>query len=221
MQSSWAHRVLIGATRGRLDEGLLGEGTPQAWDALLSAASAHGMEGWLARRLAAQRRTPPHVGRSLQASAARRASDHGRALEDLYKALETLRDANIESTALDGPSLTLRCYGDGTLRPCPASDLLLPVSAVERATDSLLTDGFRPMEGTTTPAVATLEGPSSSVIRLRRHVVEPASARHTLGMASDELWGKAVPVDIDGLSCRVLPASEELARLCLQASVGG
>jgi glycosyltransferase involved in cell wall biosynthesis len=221
MQSSWAHRVLIGATRGRLDDGLLGEGTPQAWDALLSAASAHGMEGWLAWRLAAQTRTPPHIGRSLQASSARRASDHGRALEDLSRALDELRDANIESAALDGPSLTLRCYGDGALRPCPATDLLLPASAVERATDSLLTKGFRPTERTTTPAVSTLEGPANSVIRLRRHVVEPARARRALGMTSDELWSKAVPVDLDGLSCRVLPASEELARLCLRASVEG
>ncbi|MDQ4025374.1 MAG: hypothetical protein M3217_07780, partial [Actinomycetota bacterium] len=96
---SWTHEVLLSAAR--LGDGPVpprpAAGRPgglpdgdETWEGLAMAARAHGIQGWLARRLRGQEGVPHDFQVRLQAAAARIAGGHRRMLGVAADALAVL-----------------------------------------------------------------------------------------------------------------------------------
>lgn len=218
MQTSWAHQTLIGATRGELEARLLREATPQAWDEMLAAASTQGVQGWLSAALSPQTGTPPHVLRVLGEAASEVESAHAAALESLARAVEALTASGIIATALDGPVLSARCYGNASARAYPGIELLVSPSDIDAARAALSSSDFRLREEARPGP--SFEAGSGAPVELYSHIVASPGARAALRMTDEELVCRTVTYGADGVACGVLPAAEEMARLCLRASLG-
>jgi hypothetical protein len=123
-------------------------GAPEAnWDALTRCATQHGVTGLLDGALAGSAAAPQAV----RDRAARRDAVAGlwqaHLLDVLESAVAALGKRGISVAALKGPVLAARLYPSGTTRHCIDLDLLVHEADLDRAIETLRSDGFEPDNG--------------------------------------------------------------------------
>ena len=222
---SWAHEVLASAADpGPPDPVLLERAGPSQWASLFDASSAHGMTGWLARRLRPAPSVPQEWQLKLQGAALAIGQNHSRRLADARSALALL-GANV--LVLKGPALVERYYKDPTLRPYGDVDLYVLPGDFRRAVHELENEGYHLKDRNWDFIAGDMRGqlhftaPSGGVIELHWHVVNSGRQRKTLGMASDELLRDATRSELGGQACLALQPADEVAHLCLHAALHG
>ncbi|TMK22395.1 MAG: nucleotidyltransferase family protein, partial [Actinobacteria bacterium] len=130
---TWSHRLLIACA---------GRDSQADWADLARVASAHGVEGWVARELRSRAEVPRDFQLQLQAAALRAAANHRERLDDAREVLELLGGAGIEAMVLKGPALVERYYRDESLRSYGDVDLFVPPIRFREALATLERGGF-------------------------------------------------------------------------------
>lgn len=224
-ERSWAHRTLLELAAGAPVEEAR---DVRQWEELAAVAGAHGMLGWLASKLRGSDAVPTAVQIQLQASALRHAGEHLEHLALAKRALALLNGAGVETMVLKGPALVERYYRDPHIRPYGDVDLYVPPPRLEAALAALTAhDDFKLIDRNWTFLVNDLRGqlhllsPSRRTLELHWHPVNDARQRSALRMDPDELWDAAIPAQLDGVDCFVLPPGEEIAHLALHTAMHG
>ena len=222
---SWTHEVLLSAARS--ETGPLPpppEGRP--WEELALAGGAHGLQGWVARRLRGGD-VPPGFQIPLQAAAARIAGNHRKMLGVTQTALEALGGAGVDAVILKGPALVERYYDDPMLRAYGDVDVLVRPGDFGRALAALRAGGYTLTDKNWSFLVRDLRGQvhlttdEGAVVELHWHLVNGLRQRRTLRMAPEEAWENVVAADLAGTRCYVLGYEDEIAHLALHAAMHG
>ncbi|MFN2586702.1 MAG: nucleotidyltransferase family protein [Actinomycetota bacterium] len=223
---SWTHEVLLSAARlagGPVAPPPAG----QTWEGLALAARAHGVQGWLARRLRRAEGVPADFQIRLQGAAARIAGNHRKMLAVAAHALSVLDGAGVGALVLKGPALVERYYADPTLRAYGDIDLLVrpadfgsALGALERAGYALTDRNWdflvRDLRGQ-----VHLTGRDGAVVELHWHLVNGSRQRRTLQMSPEEIWDAAIEARLGDVACLVLAREDEIAHLALHAAMHG
>jgi Uncharacterised nucleotidyltransferase len=157
---------------------------------------------------------------------------HGNSLRNLHLARELVRltalleQGGVEPLALKGPALAVTAHGAIAMRQFTDLDLLVRKSEVGHAVEILLRDGYAPRAGY---ALADLEQPGAYEITLARagrlieidlhwRLIPPY---FPLALDGEELWRRAMRVEIDGGAVRTLTPADHLLYLCAHGAKHG
>ena len=157
---------------------------------------------------------------------------HGNSLRNLHLSRELVRltalleRGGVEPLALKGPALAVTAYGAIAMRQFTDLDLLVRKSEVGRAVEILLGDGYAPRVGS---ALADLDHPGTYEITLAQagrlteidlhwRLIPPY---FPFALDSEELWRRAVRVEIEGGALRTLAPADYLLYLCAHGAKHG
>lgn len=223
---SWVHHTLLSSARGEKPPDLPAESDPR-WSELAAAASAHGVQGWVARSLRGVAGVPASFQVPLQAAAVRIAANHQRLLGEATRVTELLDAASTSAVVLKGPALVERYYRDPTLRSYGDVDLLVRPRDFAAALDALQGAGYLLEDRNWQFLVEDLRGqihlmsPGGAMIELHWHLVNGSRQRRTLAMGPEEIWDSVEQTHLAGAPAAVLRREDELAHLLLHAAMHG
>jgi hypothetical protein len=157
---------------------------------------------------------------------------HGNSLRNLHLARELVRltalleQGGVEALALKGPALALTAYGAITMRQFIDLDLLVRKSEVGRAVEILRNEGYAPRGGY---GVADLGRPGAYEIAMAQtgrlieidlhwRLIPPY---FPLTLDGEDLWRRAVRVEIEGGAVRTLAPADHLLYLCAHGAKHG
>jgi hypothetical protein len=203
--------------RGDAD-GLRAEGGPD-WPACATLAMRHGLAPLLyhrGRRMADAWPLPPAVERELRTSWMGATLENQAILAAAGGAIRRLADAGIRVAALKGLHLAAAVYEHPALRKMTDVDLLVPADQVGAARAVLIDAGYTP-EGADDPTiqhVAQMVKARAAPIELHRELY-PTPNPFRLDV--EPLWGRMVPIAVNGAPAFGLGAEDLLLHLCVHA----
>jgi len=192
----------------------------EAWRRLASAAAAHGLTGWLFRRLTpAWSALPPDVRQRLERRSIDLAARTMMLATELAGLVGALEAAGVRCAPLRGLDLAERVYGDAAARPMGDIDLLVSRGELARVSAVLGGLGFAEVDrraGFASAFSNTLE------LVAARHggvVVEPhwslAYPPFVEALAAERVWAMCRRGTVAGTSCWRLGTAALLVHLCL------
>ncbi|MGH7914431.1 MAG: nucleotidyltransferase domain-containing protein [Candidatus Binataceae bacterium] len=157
---------------------------------------------------------------------------YGNSVHNLHLARELVRltalleQGEVEPLAFKGPALAVTAYGGVALRQFTDLDLLVRRSEVGRAVEILLDEGYAPRAGY---GIADLGRPGAYEIAMARTGALAEIDLHwrlippffPLALDGDDLWRRAVPVEIEGVPVRTLSPVDHLLYLCAHGAKHG
>lgn len=166
------------------------------------------------------------------ALAALRREFYGNSLRNLHLARELVRltavleKTGVETIAFKGPALAASAYGDIKLRQFLDLDLLVRESQAARAVEILRAEGYVPDAGydasdTGRPGSfeISLSRPGSIMaIDLHWRLAEPY---FPFGLDGEDLWRRAVRIEIEGGSVRTMALDDQMLYLCAHGARHG
>ena len=164
-----------------LAEGRAPVAEPESWRALFALARRERVLGltW-SRSSSIIRRSAPEVAASWQRQALTLGLYGQQQLEELAVAVRALRAAEIAVVVLKGAPLSLRLYGDPTVRPTLDSDLYIPLEQRAESARILANAGWR-VTSAQWPEEERLErrvGEHNFVIEVHSSAIDDASLDH-------------------------------------------
>jgi Uncharacterised nucleotidyltransferase len=157
---------------------------------------------------------------------------YGNSVRNLHLARELVRltalleRGGVEPLALKGPALAVAAYGAVAMRQFTDLDLLVRKSEVRRAAEILLDEGYTPSAGY---GLADLDRPGGYEIAMARAGALTEIDLHwrlipsyfPLALDGEELWRRAVRIEIEGAAVRTLAAADHLLYLCAHGAKHG
>ncbi len=210
--------------------------------ARLRAIVQSGVDWPLATRMALVQAVLPLVYRYLTAELADalpadaatnlRRAYQGNSLRNLHLARELIRltalleRGGVETLALKGPALAMTAYGSVAMRQFTDLDLLVRKSAVPRAVELLHNEGYALREGfgladlgrRDTYEIALTRADRLTEIDLHWRLILPY---FPFSLDSEDLWRRAVRVEIEGGAVRTLAPADHLLYLCVHGAKHG
>ena len=195
------------------------------WDALIQLANRHKASPLLYQQLkglAPDTRVPASVLQELREIYLQSAIRNMHLYRELTPVLTALRDADIPVIVLKGARLAEIVYDNIALRPMGDVDLLVPKNHLQRAADTLTALGYEPLKPYSIDVdVAVLHHltpfikPNGIKIEIHWTITRP-NQHYTI--AVDELWERAVPIQIAGIDVLGLCPEDLLLHLCVHTS---
>jgi hypothetical protein len=157
---------------------------------------------------------------------------YGNSVRNLHLARELVRLAallergGVEALALKGPALAMAAYGAVAMRQFTDLDLLVRESEARRAMELLLSEGYALRAGY---ELADLGRPGACEIALARPGALTEIDLHwrlippyfPLALDGEDLWRRAVRVEIEGTAVRRLAPADHLLYLCAHGAKHG
>jgi hypothetical protein len=157
---------------------------------------------------------------------------HGNSLRNLHLSRELVRltalleQGGVEPLALKGPALAVTAYGDIAMRQFTDLDLLVRKSEVTRAVGILFNEGYAPHAGCSLGdlgragayELALARPGAMTEIDLHWRLVPPY---FPLAPDGEELWRRAVRVEVEGAAVRTLAHADYLLYLCAHGAKHG
>ncbi|MBU1050865.1 nucleotidyltransferase family protein [Candidatus Bipolaricaulota bacterium] len=155
-----------------------------------------------------------------------------RLCNELKRIVETLRADDVSSTGeiipvivLKGLHLATQVYDNIALRQMGDLDLLVPKQHLQRAADALITSGYKPLKPYSVDVDVALSQHLTAFIKSEISKIDKVEIHWTLTkpnqpytIAVDELWVRAVPLQIAGIDVLGLCSEDLLLHLCLHTS---
>ncbi len=166
------------------------------------------------------------------ATSSLRRAFYGNSVRSLHLARELVRlgalleRGGVEPLALKGPALAMTAYGAVTMRQFNDLDLLVRKSEVGRAAEILRDAGYAPRAGY---GLADLDRPGAYEIAMARVGALTDVDLHwrlippyfPLALDGEDLWRRAVRIDIEGVPVRTLAPADHLLYLCAHGAKHG
>jgi putative nucleotidyltransferase-like protein len=157
---------------------------------------------------------------------------YGNSVRNLHLARELVRltalleRGGVEPLALKGPALAMAAYGAITMRQFNDLDLLVRKGEVGRAAEILLGAGYAPRAGyglddLDRPGayeIAMARAGSLTDIDLHWRLIPPY---FPLALDGEELWRRAMPIEIEGAPVRTLAPADHLLYVCAHGAKHG
>ncbi|MGB6564835.1 MAG: nucleotidyltransferase family protein, partial [Candidatus Binataceae bacterium] len=207
--------------RALVDEGV-------DWQLAIDMASVQAVMPLVYRYLAAELEgaLPPDAASSI------RRAFYGNSVRNLHLARELVRltalleQGGVEALALKGPALAMTAYGAVTMRQFNDLDLLVRKSEVGRAAEILRAAGYAPRPGY---GLADVDRPGGYEIAMARAGALTDIDLHwrlippyfPLALDGEELWRRAVRIEIEGAPVRTLAPADHLLYLCAHGAKHG
>jgi hypothetical protein len=167
-----------------------------------------------------------------EATSGLRRAFYGNSVRNLHLARELVRlttlleQGGVEPLALKGPALATAAYGAVTMRQFNDLDLLVRKGEVRRAADILLAAGYAPRAGY---RLADLDRPGAYEIAMVRTGALMEIDLHwrlippyfPLALDSEDLWRRAVRIEVEGAPVRTLTPADHLLYLCAHGAKHG
>lgn len=161
-----------------------------------------------------------------------RAAFYGNSVRNLHLARELVRltelleKGGVEPLALKGPALAMAAYGAVTMRQFNDLDLLVRKSEVGRAAEILRGAGYAARAGY---SLADLDRSGAYEITMARAGALTEIDLHwrlipayfPLALDGEDLWRRAVGIEIEGASVRTLAPADHLLYLCAHGAKHG
>ena len=145
---------------------------------------------------------------------------------ELVRLMALLERGGVEPLALKGPALAITAYGAVVMRQFTDLDLLVRKSEVARAAEILLGDGYAPLPGYSLGdfdrpgayEIAMTRAGSLTEIDLHWRLLPPY---FPLTIDGEDLWRRAVRLEIEGGAVRTLAPADHLLYLCAHGAKHG
>ena len=193
----------------------------QQWDDVAALSRRHGLAPILYQRLkmlSAAVRIPAETMESLRLAYVYSSARNIRLYRDLGLVLSALRGADVPAIALKGAYLADAVYRDAALRPMSDIDLLVRVQDIAKASEALVSLGYR-AAGKPSPHAIHLDPftrPGHVDIEIHYHIVDPAQMKE---VDVDGLWRRAQDVRVGDCNMRTLSREDLFLQLCLHMAV--
>jgi hypothetical protein len=169
---------------------------------------------------------------SADATSGLRRAFYGNSVRNLHLARELARltalleRGGVEPLALKGPALAIAAYGAVSMRQFTDLDLLVRTSEVGRAAEILFNEGYAPRAGY---GLADLDRPGAYEIAMARAGALTEIDLHwrlippyfPFALDGEELWRRAVRIEIEGAAVRTLAPADHLLYLCAHGAKHG
>jgi len=201
--------------------------TEESWERLLESAVRHDLAPVLYSRLNEHGiDVPAGIGQKLRQSYLASAARSMCQFNELGIILRALQAAGIPVIPLKGACLAEAVYGNIALRPMGDADLLVQSRDVRKAIDVLRLRGFAP-EGAFDPVAEQTISHGVPMVRtgglrvdLHWTLVGPRDCTRFGPKDLDEIWSRAKPGNVGGVSVLLLSPTDLLLHLCMHAAVG-
>jgi uncharacterized protein (DUF2267 family) len=191
---------------------------------LLALGDEHGVLALLSARLREcnDATVPPELRQQLQDWQRVQAVFSLSLTAELFRLLDQFAANGIETLAIKGPALSVRCYGDAGARQYSDLDLIARDSDILRCTEAMIALGYEPK--IPLPAIQTGKFPGEYVFTRRdtKLLVEFHTERtfryYPRPLRVDKLFERQVRVCFDGQSVPALSTEDELVLICIHGA---
>jgi Uncharacterised nucleotidyltransferase len=224
--SSPEWRLLLECANPHSDPHTFGELLHQAldWPLLLALGDEHGVLVLLSARLRDfnDAIAPPELREQLQHWQRVQAVFSLSLTAELFRLLDQFAASGIETLAIKGPALSVRCYGDAGARQYSDLDLIVRDRDILRCTEAMISLGHAPK--IPLPAIQAGKFPGEYVFTRRdtKLLVEFHTERtfryHPRPLRVDKLFERQVRVCFDGHDVPALSTEDELLLICIHGA---
>lgn len=197
---------------------------PLDWAALYTVTEQHLMLPLLNMRLQefGDNVVPPDISQKLQEYCRAHALLTLRLIAELFRVTGRLAARNIETLAIKGPILSLRCYGDPGIRHFTDLDFIVRGQDIARCTEAMLELGYEPR--IPLDAIAAERIPGEYVFRHpETRVIVEFHTEHTFRyhprrLELDKVFERKASIIVDQHCVPALSVEDELVFSCIHAA---
>ena len=194
------------------------------WRVLLQDAESHGVMPLLAERVMNLdgALVPPDIRHKLRESRRAYTVCSLRMTAELFRLLERLAEAGIETLVTKGPALSVRCYGDPGMRQYADLDLVVREKDIRRATQVMLELKYAPrvpltaIDAKKIPGEYAFRKPGTELL-VEFHT-ERTFRYHPRPLRIEKLFDRRASVIIDGRDVPALSLEDELVLICVHGA---
>jgi hypothetical protein len=195
-----------------------------SWPVLLTLAEEHGVVSLLASGVArfAENLAPPefvHKIRQLQRTQALSALQM---TAELFRLVDQFRDAGLDILLVKGPTLALRAFGDTGARQYGDLDFLVRQKDILRATELMITAGYKPEIAV--EAISPKKIPGQYVfVRIAAPLLVELHTERTMryfprGLPIEDFFARRQLLNVDGHQIPALAIEDELILICIHGA---
>ena len=194
------------------------------WRVLLQDAESHGVMPLLAKRVMNLdgALVPQDIRHRLRDSRRAYTACSLRMTAELYRLLERLAETGIEALVTKGPALSVRCYGDPSMRQYSDLDLVVREADIRRATQAMLGFDYCPRVPLTAIEAKKIPGEyafrkSGTQLLLEFHT-ERTFRYHPRPLQIEKIFQRRAAVAVDGRDVPALSLEDELVLICVHGA---
>jgi Uncharacterised nucleotidyltransferase len=194
------------------------------WLVLLQDAESHGVMPLLAERVMNLdgALVPQHIHHRLRESRRAYAVCSLQMTAELFRLLERLAEAGIETLVTKGPALSVRCYGDAGMRQYSDLDLVVRQTQIRRATQAMLDFDYDPRVPLTAIDAKKIPGEyafrkSGTQLLLEFHT-ERTFRYHPRPLQIEKIFQRQAAVAVDARDVPALSLEDELVLICVHGA---
>ena len=194
------------------------------WLVLLQDAESHGVMPLLAERVLNLDLVlvPPDIRDRLLESRRAYTACSLQMTAELFRLLERLAEAGIETLVTKGPALSVRCYGDPGMRQYSDLDLVVRQAQIRRATRAMLDLDYGPRVPLTAIDAKKIPGEyafrkSGTQLLLEFHT-ERTFRYHPRPLQIEKIFQRRAAVAVDARDVPTLSLEDELVLICVHGA---
>jgi hypothetical protein len=195
-----------------------------SWPALLTLAEEHGVISLLASGVArlAENLAPPEFAQKIRHLQRTQALSALQMTAELFRLVDQFRDAGLNILLVKGPTLALRAYGDTGARQYGDLDFLVHQKDILRATELMITAGYKPEIAVEAISPKTIPG-QYVFVRIAAPLLVELHTERTMryfprGLPIEDFFTRRQSVSVDGHQIPVLAIEDELILICIHGA---
>jgi Uncharacterised nucleotidyltransferase len=194
------------------------------WPALFTLAGEHRVISLLASGVAQfeENLVPPEFAHKIRQLHRAQVLSALQMTAELFRLVDQFRDAGLDTMLVKGPTLALRAYGDSGAREYGDLDFLVRQKDILRATELMISAGYRPE--IPVEAVSLQRIPGQYVfVRIAAPLLVELHTERTMryfprGLPIEEFFAQRPYVNVDGHQIPALAIEDELLLICIHGA---
>ena len=195
-----------------------------SWPALFTLAEGHGVISLLASGVAQFEKNlvPPEFAQKIRQLHRAQVLSALQMTAELFRLVDQFRDAGLDIVLVKGPILALRAYGDTGARQYGDLDFLVRQKDILRATEIMISAGYRPE--IPVEAIGPQKIPGQYVfVRIAAPLLVELHTERTMryfprGLPIEDFFARRQYVSVDGHQIPALAIEDELILICIHGA---